>query len=112
MDLFGRVVSKNLDAFDFSHRAFALEPPLDEEIPRQPLNAIGAGHLSAGPHRSRLHLSLEGPVANERAEFLVLRSWLGYLRLLGDENSGCDRDYGDDSCEALHRWLLSNRRTC
>ena len=45
----------------------------------EPLAVVGRGHLPAGSHRTRLHLSLRVPLADEIREPLVLRARLGGL---------------------------------
>src|SRR4030095_12393081 len=67
-------------------------------------DTIAAGYLPPGSHRSRFHLAFEGPVADKRREFLMLRSRFRHLGLLrSTRDADGHREHGDNDCKTLHR---------
>jgi hypothetical protein len=80
--LLDRIVTYDLQTLHLAPGHFALETALDEEPSGQPLNCFGAGNFAAFPHWTGLGLSIESPVPDKRCDLLVLRSWLGCLRCL------------------------------
>ena len=89
--LFCGVMTHDLHTAYLPHGARALEAALDEEVARHPLDAIGAGHLAARAHRTRFHFAGEGPVADEGAQLLMLRSGLGRSRRRFGRNDSRER---------------------
>src|SRR6185436_18287174 len=86
-------VTQDADALGWPARRGSLGMTNDTVVPFEPLAIISGGHLSAGTHRTGLHLALGGPLADEVAEPLLLGAWLGRLPTLRGGDLQTDHRY-------------------
>src|SRR6185312_10268474 len=84
-------VAENPDALAGSGWHFPFGVTNHAKAAFKPLAVIGRRHLSTGTHRPGLQLAFSGPLADEVAQPLLLRTRLSRRRLSSRELSGSNR---------------------